>query len=184
MKQILTIIFFALTATTAWGQEKVGTAVTDSLVYRLAPSVDSSLSGKSIFNIVNAGSGDVKIHQSQAIVDAMKQHIRSNPDRTITGYRVRIFFDNSKTARNESESIQRAFRSAWPGIPVYRNYQNPFFRVAAGDFRTKSEALEFLQKVKGTYPASLVVKEDINFPAADKEHNYTVDTIRVARALQ
>ncbi len=53
-----------------------------------------------------------------------------------------------------------------------------------GDFRTKSEALEFLQQVKSTYPSAIVVKENINFPAVDKAHNYVVDTVTVIRKLQ
>ena len=119
--------------------------------------------------------------EAQAITGAMKQHIAKNPARTLTGYRVRIFFDNSKNAREMSENIMRTFRMNCPGVPAYRNYQNPFFRVVAGDFRTKSEAMEFLQKIKSSYPSALVVKENIKFPAVDKEHNYVVDTIMVAR---
>lgn len=94
---------------------------------------------------------------------------------------MRIFFDNSKNARGMSENIMRTFRMNYPGVPAYRNYQNPFFRVVAGDFRTKSEAMEFLQKIKSSYPSALVVKENIKFPAVDKEHNYVVDTVMVAR---
>lgn len=157
-------------------------APADSVIYRQASAVDSTLVGKSIFSILdNSGNGTVKIHQSQAIADAMKNHAASNRNRALTGYRVRIFFDNSKTARAASENVMRSFMAAHPGVPAYRNYQNPFFRVVAGDFRTKSEAVEFLQKIKPAYPSALVVKESIGFPAADKEHNYIVDTVTVYR---
>ena len=154
----------------------------DSVVYRQASAVDSTLVGKSIFNLLGSASeGTVRIHQSQAIADAMKHHIATNGTRTLTGYRVRIFFDNSKTARNASESVMRNFMAAHPGVPAYRSYQNPFFRVVAGDFRTKSEAVEFLQRIKPSYPSALVVKESIGFPAVDKEHNYIIDTVTVFR---
>ena len=52
-----------------------------------------------------------------------------------------------------------------------------------GDFRTKSEAMEFLQKIKSSYTSALVVKEGINFPAVDKEHNYVTDTVTVYRPV-
>lgn len=157
-------------------------APADSVIYRQASAVDSTLVGKSIFSILgNSGNGTVKIHQSQAIADAVKNHAATNRNRTLTGYRVRIFFDNSKTARAASENVMRSFMAAHPGVPAYRNYQNPFFRVVAGDFRTKSEAVEFLQKIKPSYPSALVVKESIGFPAVDKEHNYIVDTVTVYR---
>lgn len=175
------MLFSVIAAAQNKTEEKV---MVDSLVYRQASAVDSALVGKSIFNLLTAhdyGTGDVKIHQSQAITGAMKQHIAKNPARTLTGYRVRIFFDNSKNARGMSENIMRTFRMNYLGVPAYRNYQNPFFRVVAGDFRTKSEAMEFLQKIKSSYPSAIVVKENIKFPAVDKEHNYVVDTVMVAR---
>ncbi len=185
MKRTAIIIGTLLISAIASAQGRNENMVTaDSLVYRQAAAVDSSLVGKSIFNILNSGSygtGDVRIHQSQAIASAMKQHIASNSSRTLSGYRVRIFFDNSKSARSSSENVMRSFQAAHPGVPAYRNYQNPFFRVVAGNFRTKSEAMEFLQRIKPTYPSAIVVKENIGFPAADKEHNYVVDTVTVSR---
>ena len=90
------MLFSVIAAAQNRTEEKV---MVDSLVYRQASAVDSALVGKSIFNLLTAhdyGTGDVKIHQSQAITGAMKQHIAKNPARTLTGYRVRIFFDNSK----------------------------------------------------------------------------------------
>ena len=163
MKFRLTIISaLLLISAAAAAQESVAV---DSLVYRQAAAVDSTLVGKSIFNLLTAhgsGTGDMRIHQSQQISDAMKRHIATNGSRKLTGYRVRIFFDNSKNARNSSESVMRTFQASHPGVPAYRNYQNPFFRVVAGDFRTKSEAMEFLQKIKAAYPSALVVKESIN----------------------
>ena len=159
---------------------------TDSIVFRQSAALDSALVGKSIFNILNGGqygSGDVRIHQSQTITDAMRRHIDRNPSRTLSGYRVRIFFDNSQTARNASEQVVKKFALRYPGVPAYRSYQNPFFKVAVGDFRTKSEAMEFLQKVKSAFPAAFVVKEPIEFPAPDRKHTYTIDTVKVARAL-
>lgn len=183
MKKIIIIILALATNLVAYAQDGIRQSE-DSLVFRQAAQIDSSLSGKSIFNMLSAhkyGEGSVSIHQSQAIVNAMKRQAASNSSRRITGYRVRIFFDNAKSARNASESVLNSFRAANPGVPAYRSYQNPFFRVVAGDFRTKSEAMEFLQKIKYAYPSALVVKEHINYPAADKEHNYVVDTISVVR---
>ncbi len=189
MKRIATILISLVISAVCMAQnntEGQNYETKDSLVFRQAASVDSTLVGKSIFNILNAHQsqdGDVKIHQSQAITDAMKKYISDNSSRKITGYRVRILFDNSQTARNTSENVMNSFKAAHPGVPAYRSYQNPFFKVMVGDFRTKSEALEFLQKVKPTYPSAIVVKENINYPAVDKAHNYVVDTVTVIRKL-
>ena len=121
----------------------------------------------------------MKVHQSQSIANALQSHINGNRNRKLSGYRVRIFFDNSQNARSASELTVKKFSLSHPGVPVYRTYQNPFFKVVAGDFRTRSEAIEFLQKIKGAYPGAFVVKENISFPAADKTHLYDVDTVKV-----
>lgn len=158
-------------------------AATDSLVYKPAAQIDSALAGRSIFDLLSDrsfGEGEVSVHQSQAIAEAMRSHILSNPARTLSGYRVRIFFDNSQSARGDSEEILKEFGRIWPGIPAYRTYQNPFFEVKTGNFRTKSEAMIFLNKVKTEYPAAIIIKENISYPPADKNHLYDVDTVSVA----
>ena len=62
-------------------------------------------------------------------------------------FRIRIFNDNQQSARVSSEAAEKRFQAMCPGIPTYRTYSNPYFKVVAGDFRTKSEALKVLQTV-------------------------------------
>ena len=187
-KQITAITLAAILALLAGNSGRVwAQALTaDSLVIRQSAVLDSALMGKSVFNMLggsSSGEGDVKIHQSQAITDAMRRHIENNPSRKLSGYRVRIFFVNSQNARNTSEQVMKKFALAYPGVPAYRSYQNPFFKVVAGDFRTKSEAMEFLRKVKPSYPDAIVVRENIEFPAPDRKHTYTVATVKVSRSF-
>ena len=59
------------------------------------------------------------------------------------------------------------FRSSYPEIPAYRNFSNSFFRVTVGDFRTKSEALRLLSKIKYEFPAAFLVHESIHYPAVN-----------------
>ena len=151
--------------------------VLDSLVYVPAASLDSTLVGKDIFSMLRSD-----VHQSQAIRSSLSSRIRSNSSRTITGYRVRIFFDNKQDARGASEAAMNRFRASYPGIMAYRSFANPFFKVTVGDFRTKSEAMQLLQRIKGSYPSAFVVKETINYPVVDKGDSYVVDTVRVIRA--
>ena len=88
------ILFLAAFAASPLRAQNVGEeSVVDSLVYVRAASMDASLSGKNIFNYVN-------VHQSQAISDAMSRKIERNKDKRMTGYRVRIFFDNKQNARS------------------------------------------------------------------------------------
>ena len=138
----------------------IGAGAQESGVTSLAPAVDSTLLGKSIFNLLP----NVTVHQSEAILASMNRQISSNSSRRLSGYRVRIFNDNKQNARGASEAAMGRFNGMYPGIAAYRTYSNPFFKVTVGDFRTKSEAMRLLQQVKGSFPSAFIVKETINYP--------------------
>ena len=52
-----------------------------------------------------------------------------------------------------------------------------------GDFRTKSEAMALLSRIKSAFPSAFVVKENISYPVVDKSNAYIVDTIKVLRPI-
>lgn len=151
-----------------------GYEAVDSLVYVRAATVDESLAGQNIFN-------GITVHQSQAISSALQKRIDGNKSKKISGYRVRVYFDNKQNSRNLSEDVAARFNSAFPGYGTYRSYSSPYFKVTVGNFRTKSEAMQFLQTIRGEYPSAIVVKENIEYPAIDKNNSYVVDTVKVVR---
>ena len=151
-----------------------GFVAVDSLVFRPANAVDSTLVGRSVFAMVD-------VNQPSAVETAMDTHIANNRAKTMTGYRVRIFFDNKQNARQMSEQVQRSFEASHPGIKAHRSFASPFFKVTVGDFRTKSEAMQLLQEISREYGSAFVVKENIDYPPVDKEHSYVVDTVKVLR---
>jgi thiol-disulfide isomerase/thioredoxin len=115
------------------------------------------------------------------VAAALRKQVENNPKRTVSGYRVRIFFDNKQSARTESEEALKKFESMFHEVKAYRTYANPYFKVTAGDFRTKSEAMAFLNRIKVNFPSAFVVKESIAYPVVDKDNSYVVDTIKVLR---
>lgn len=153
----------------------------DSVIYRPVATADSALVGKNIFNVLP---DNVNVRQSQQIANSMKSHVASNGARTISGYRVRIFFDNKQNARTESEAVLKRFNGLYPDVMAYRIYANPYFKVTVGDFRTKSEAMALLARIKGTFPSAFVVKENIEFPVVDKDNAVIADTIKVMRPVR
>lgn len=190
MKQInilttlLVIIFSALNTIAVSAQQTdvpEGYELVDSVIYRPVAAADSSLVGKNIFAIMPSG---VKVRQSQQISESMENHVSSNASRTIAGYRVRIFFDNKQTARAESETALKKFIGLYPDVMAYRIYANPYFKVTVGDFRTKSEAMALLARIKGSFPSAFVVKENIEYPVVDKDNAVVADTIKVMRPVR
>jgi len=164
-----------------------GYDLVDSVYLRKAPMLDSAFFGHNIFNdMPSRAKGDaaeVTVRQSQQIRAAFHATMNSNPNRKLQGYRIRIFFDNSQTARAESEKTAVAFKKAWPGVGVYRTYESPFFKVTVGDFRSRSEALAFLQKLRGSYPSAFVLKGTIEFPPVNPERPFVTDTVSVLKRI-
>lgn len=160
-----------------------GFELADSIVYRPVSAVDTTLAGRNIFSIMPSygSNAEVDIRQSQLVEDSMNAHIASNDERTMSGYRVRIFFDNRQTARSESESTLKKFKSLFPDVMAYRLYANPYFKVTVGDFRTKSEAMALLARIKGEFPSAFVVKENIEYPVVDSRNAVVIDTVKVLR---
>lgn len=194
MKRILLVAAMAAVSASAsvraWGQEieiPEGYELVDSLVYRHADVVDTTLAGRDIFMVMPSKAAgdraDVNINQSVEVAGSMNMYREANKAREMSGYRVRIFFDNHRTARAESEANLDRFTAIYHDVPAYRTYANPYFKVTVGDFRTKSEAMALLERIKPDFPSAFVVKENIGFPVVDKDNAYTVDTVKVLRPI-
>lgn len=188
MEKLIITLAAALLATFSLSAQNItvpeGFELVDSVVYRQKAAMDSTLEAKTIFSVLPAkgeSSAGVAVHQSQNIVNGMNKHIANNASKTLSGYRVRIFFDNKQNSRGASEAAMARFMAAHPGIPAYRSFVSPFFKVTVGDFRTNSEAMHLLESIKGEFPSAFVVKEHIQYPAVDKYSSYIVDTVKVLR---
>jgi len=135
----------------------------------------------SIFQLVKDG-GQVTIHQSQKIEDELEISVWLNRNKTNKGFRVRIYFDNSQLSRHQSQEVFDDFRTLYPEIPAYRVFEDLYYKVTVGDFRTKSEAMRFKKMVEAKYPSAFVTSEQVNLlkslqPAA-------VDTTQVLLPLE
>ena len=172
---ILTLVFSFVAAVlfsaNAYAQEPVapeGYVYVDSLIYVQNVSIDSTLVDKDIFldmpSEALGAEATVTVGQSELIEQSMRKHVEANQSRALSGYRVRIFFDNKQTARVESDELEKEFQLQFPQIPTYRSYTNPFFKVVVGDYRTKSDAIRELGKILPFYPKAIVVREAIFFP--------------------
>lgn len=162
-----------------------GYVLVDSIVYRPAAAVDTLMAGKDVFMIMpskaDGAAADVDINQTPVVADAVRRQIEANKDRGLQGYRVRIFFDNKQTARVESEETLKRFESMYHDVVAYRTYANPYFKVTVGDFRTRSEAVRLLERIRHDFPSAFVVKENIEYPVVDTERAYVIDTVKVLR---
>ncbi|MBQ2171714.1 MAG: SPOR domain-containing protein [Bacteroidales bacterium] len=150
MKRILLIFGLMLAAASLQAQE----------VERTAP-VDSLLLGKNIFTVMGPG---VKVVQSDEVRQAMTQYVGKNATKPISGYRIRVFYDNTPQARTRSEAIENALMEQYPEHKVYRSFESPNYKVLIGNFRSKDEALRIFNALKKTYPTAYIIKDNIEYP--------------------
>ena len=119
---------------------------------------------KNIFNKLNDSNGeDIKIYQSPQLRLAMEKQFASIDNKKgIEGYRIQIYFGNGKSARQKTNNVRVTFISQHKDTKAHIVYDNPYFRVKVGDYRTKSEALNFLTKIKPQYPDAFIVPDIID----------------------
>ncbi len=99
------------------------------------------------------------VSMTDSLRAALMMQVEKNKGRKSSVYRIRIYFDNSQNARTVSTQVADTFKVYYPNIPVYRSYSNPYFKVTVGDFRTKSDAMRFLEAIRPKYPTVFLVKE-------------------------
>lgn len=136
--------------------------------------VDSTLEGQGIFEIMPS---TVKVFQSEKIRKALASQVESNNKKQYTGYRIRIFFDSGKDAREKSRAVLEAFKVNHPEMTAFLTYDEPNFKVTAGNFRNRTDADIVLETLKEEYPSAFVVREKFKYPSIGL---YTkVDTLSV-----
>jgi len=103
--------------------------------------------------------GIVQDERISQLADQYRKMSLNNPE--IDGYRVQIFFDSGSNSKNSAATIKSGFESIYPEIKSYLSYNEPYYRVRVGDFRTLVEAVGFQKKIATDYPNSFPVKDKI-----------------------
>lgn len=81
---------------------------------------------------------------------------------TMPGYRIQLYFGGE---RIKAQEVRSEFLLSYPEVPAYLIYQQPNFKVRAGDFRTRLEAAGFLKKLEFRFKSSFIVPDDVKLPS-------------------
>ncbi len=81
---------------------------------------------------------------------------------TIPGYRIQIYKGSGNDALNDANVVRDKFMAKY-NIPAYITFNEPYYRVRVGDFRTRIEAIKFLQRIKRAYPLAWEIQDEVNF---------------------
>ena len=99
------------------------------------------------------------IKQDTLITSLLAKYEEYNKKREFTdGYRIQIMYTN---VRDEVYKNKGAMYKEFPDLPSYVEYEQPYYKLRIGDFKTRLEATYYLQKVVAIYSGAFIVKDKV-----------------------
>lgn len=121
-----------------------------------------------IFNSLNynqLGWGKFTLTANILSDNIILKHININQKaKGIRGYRIQVFFASGTDAKNQALKLKNDIRNLYPQHEVYIIYEEPFFKLRVGDFRTKIEAYKLFKKIQENTPSAFIVEDIISLP--------------------
>lgn len=90
------------------------------------------------------------------LIDLHKQ--KNNLTDKIPGYRIQISSSNDKS---EIQALRSDLNSKFSEFKNYLEYDQPYYRLKIGDFKTRLEARGYLEKIILHFPSAFLVSDDI-----------------------
>ncbi len=130
-------------------------------IFLLAAAIMLALSANAQYSVGEK----VIIKGDPRIGELVNLHIAYNEEFPVMdGYRIQLMMRAGNTALNEANEIKEEFEEKYPQIKSYITFREPYYLLRVGDFRTRLEAIKFLEQIKRNYPQAWVIKDKIEFP--------------------
>lgn len=103
----------------------------------------------------------VIIHQDKRIEDLINFHIllnEKNKGKGIKGFRIQLAQDSKRDLVLEKKA---EFSVQFPNIKNYLTYQQPYFKLRVGNFRTRLEAEKAMIEISILFEGAFIVNDDI-----------------------
>lgn len=101
---------------------------------------------------------NVKVSEDYAISQMLQRHIQKSKSKTIvSGWRVQLL---STSDRRKVEEAKQRFMQEFPGVSVDWTHSKPYYRLRAGAFSSKLEAMRLLHQLKRDYPSAFPAKDN------------------------
>ncbi|MGB1315900.1 MAG: SPOR domain-containing protein [Chitinophagales bacterium] len=89
-------------------------------------------------------------------IDLHKQKNGQTDD--VAGYRIQITSNNDRT---KIYNLRSAVYQQFPDIKNYLKYEQPYYRLRIGDFKSRLEARKYLEKVIQYFPSAFIVTDEV-----------------------
>ena len=116
--------------------------------------------------------GSLNVNQDDRIESLIaKQRLLYRIDSSFSGYRIHVFMEIGNEALDHAKAVKTQFENAFPDIPIYLTYAEPYFRLRAGDFRNRVEAEKNLRRIKPRFKEAFVTADMIYRPRINVSQN-------------
>lgn len=109
--------------------------------------------------------GEVRIIQERKLDEVLLLFMEQN--RKLGGipcYWIRVYSGSAHNSREEAYKTKARFLRKYEGIRNDVIYDDPNFKVYIGGYRSKSETLKLLNRIKRDFPTAFIVYDIIDFP--------------------
>lgn len=97
---------------------------------------------------------EIQINEAPAVAQLCRNWVNSNRSAPrVEGWRAQIL---STTDRQQADEARNRFRLAYPEVPAEWVHEKPYYKLRAGAFRSRLEAVAFIAQMidfPGAYPA-------------------------------
>src|SRR5690625_6653297 len=92
----------------------------------------------------------------------------------VDGFRIQYFFTND---RREMEKVEKEFRFEYERIPTEWVHDPPYYKLFAGSFLSRIQAMRLLMRLRERFPGALLVHS----PVSIKEIHSSRKTMQESR---
>ena len=109
-------------------------------------------------------SGLVTVYKDPRVNMLVKKQAQINEEttrnnrRTMPGFRLQVL--NTTDRKNAIEAKTKIYQ-LYPELRVYLQYQSPYYRLKAGNFKTRQEAEEYQESLAREFKNSVFIVRDI-----------------------
>ncbi len=120
-------------------------------------------------------SGRSYVKKDSKVDQLLDAYRKNNRNRGMQGYRVQIYSASGNRSKLLTDREKASFDEAYPGIRSYITYDEPYYKLRVGDFRTRLDAERFMRQISSQYIYSMVVTDRIRLPQLSPDENDPVE---------
>jgi hypothetical protein len=110
-----------------------------------------------IFGGVSLSAQDVPINEDNEVTQLMRIFKQiNNRSEYVEGWRVQVV---STTDRQRMESVREALRERYPYLSTSWEHDRPYYRLRAGAYATRLEALQLQHMLREFYPGCIPTRD-------------------------